>query len=120
MSARVAKWVGGALTTISVIGLGAYFARVGLDKADKIASVTGAFIGLAGLALTIYGIVTGSPSQARQQPTPATRTSGAVHSEIHEGTFHSPVFQGRDFQQVDLTSQPQQPPPQGPGAPAAE
>ncbi len=35
-------------------GLGVFLARQGLERADKSASVVGAFIGLAGLAVAVY------------------------------------------------------------------
>jgi hypothetical protein len=53
----VTKWVGGALTAVAVAGLGLYLTAVGLDKADKLAGVIGAFVGLAGLAIALYGMV---------------------------------------------------------------
>ncbi|MFG1874237.1 hypothetical protein ACGFIV_05305 [Sphaerisporangium sp. NPDC049003] len=113
MSGRVARWVGGALVAVAVIGLGVYFTTVGLDKADKLASVIGVFIGLAGLALAIYGLLadrrTGPPS-----PRPSTaQDTGSVRNEIHGGTHYGPVIQGRDFRQVNLGSSPP-PAPDGP------
>jgi hypothetical protein len=47
----------GVITVTAAAGLGVYFTRVGLDNADKLASVIGAFIGLAGLALTARGLL---------------------------------------------------------------
>ena len=49
-------WAGGAVAVAAVAGLGVYFAVAGLDKADKLASVAGTFIGLAGLVVSVYGI----------------------------------------------------------------
>ncbi|MFI6743374.1 hypothetical protein ACIBI9_61755 [Nonomuraea sp. NPDC050451] len=46
----------------AMAGLGVYFRRVGLDDADKLASVIGAFVALAGLGTAAYGLVT-SPKQ---------------------------------------------------------
>jgi hypothetical protein len=99
VSVRIVKWAGGAVTAAAVVVLGVYFATVGLDKADKLASVLGAFIGVAGLALTIYGNVADRRSSTQDSPV-------SVHNQIGEGTFHGPVFQGRDYDHVDLTSSP--------------
>jgi hypothetical protein len=41
----------------ALAGLGIYLARVGLDDADKLASVIGLFVALAGLAVAVYGLV---------------------------------------------------------------
>jgi hypothetical protein len=128
MSARVAKWAGGALTAAAAGGLGVYFTAVGLDKADKLASVIGAFIGLAGLALAAYGTITDRrPDQPppAENPPEATSTPGTVHNEIHGGTHHGPAIQGRDIGQVTLGTPPPQPTPPpapapGPDAPPAE
>lgn len=121
MSGRVLKWSGGALTAGAAIGMGVYFTVVGLDKADKLASVIGAFIALAGLTLAAYGTVTARRPDSPQQPLPAERTPGAVHNEIHGGTHNGPVIQGRDFGQVTFGSPPPQPspPPDGPDDSAA-
>lgn len=43
------NWIGLAVTVAVLAGLGSYLARVGLDKADKIASVAGLFVAAAGL-----------------------------------------------------------------------
>ncbi|MEU8377958.1 hypothetical protein [Streptosporangium sp. NPDC048865] len=112
MPGRVVKWVGGALFLGAAIGMGVYFLRIGLAKADQAASVVGAFVGVAGLALAVYGTLTARRADAAPSP-PATRTapldnrvgpsdSAAVHNEVSGGVFHAPVVQGRDFHQTDL------------------
>jgi drug/metabolite transporter (DMT)-like permease len=54
---QVIGWLVVLLVGAGLIGLGVYFSRIGLDRADKTASVIGALSGLAGLALAAYGIV---------------------------------------------------------------
>jgi hypothetical protein len=104
--------VGGALAVIAAIAMGVYFTAVGLDEADKIASAIGAFIGLAGLVLAIYGTVRARRlERVPQQPSAAQRAGGAVHNEIHGGTLQGPVIQGRDFGQVTLGFPPPSAPP---------
>ncbi|MER5326642.1 hypothetical protein [Streptosporangium roseum] len=102
-----------------VIGaLGVIFVIMGLDRADQLASVLGAFIGLAGLGTSVYGLShrpsegdsTGTtalpaapgappvtsrlpshgPERAPAQPEPERRYGGD-HIDFHGGTFHGPV-----------------------------
>ncbi|QYC39251.1 hypothetical protein Nocox_08130 [Nonomuraea coxensis DSM 45129] len=54
-------WIGAAVAVAALTGLGAHFARVGLDEADKLSSVIGGFAGLAGLALAAYGLLPAQP-----------------------------------------------------------
>ncbi|MCA2230340.1 NACHT domain-containing protein [Nonomuraea aurantiaca] len=57
---------GAALAVLGVVLLAIYFTTVGLEKADKLASVFGVFIGLAGLVLSVIGLLVdrGGPSTA--------------------------------------------------------
>jgi hypothetical protein len=57
MRGRVLAWASGVVAVGVAAGLGVYFWVVGLDKADKSASVAGAFVGLAALVVSIYGVV---------------------------------------------------------------
>ncbi|XVQ89268.1 hypothetical protein ACQP2K_18185 [Microbispora siamensis] len=41
----------------ALAALGVYLSRVGLDKADKLASVIGLFVALAGLVVAVYGLI---------------------------------------------------------------
>jgi tetratricopeptide (TPR) repeat protein len=52
--ARIAALVGGAVVAC---GLVVFFVWTGLDAADKIASVTGLFVGVVGLLASMYGLV---------------------------------------------------------------
>ncbi|MBD3139911.1 hypothetical protein [Microbispora bryophytorum] len=40
----------------ALAALGVYLSRVGLDKADKLASVIGLFVALVGLGVAVYGL----------------------------------------------------------------
>ncbi len=78
------KWAGGLLTLVTAAVMGAYFAEVGLDKADKLASVIGAFIAFAGIVLAVYGTVTAGPGRSAgpgKEPG-APSDTGNVHNEI--------------------------------------
>jgi hypothetical protein len=65
MMGRALKWGGAVAAALAFAGLGAYFAVVGLDKANQIGSLIGSFVALAGLGLSAYGIV----QQRRTAPT---------------------------------------------------
>jgi hypothetical protein len=54
---RVVAWTFAIVGGAAVIFLGVLFVATGLDTADKLASVIGAFAGLMGLGLAAYGVV---------------------------------------------------------------
>jgi hypothetical protein len=101
MSSRVAKWTGGVLGIAAGVGLVVYFVVVGLDKADKLASVIGVFLGLAGIALASYGVVvdralpgsTSVSTSAPPAPIDPPGGAGRVHNEISGGIVHGLVIQ---------------------------
>ena len=72
---RVIGWLwaasGGAVFVAVVI----YFSSINLDEADKRASVLGALLGLAGLAVSIWGVIEGRRSS--DSATPAARLTSA-------------------------------------------
>ncbi|MFI0418616.1 hypothetical protein [Spongiactinospora sp. 9N601] len=121
MSPRGAKWFGGAVAVTAVAGLAGYFVAVGLDRADKLASVIGVFLGLAGLCLSVYGTVTGRAAQPPSgsagadmpAPEPLTPTPplpdagrGGVRNNISGGVFHAPVIQSGTIGPVPLGTSP--------------
>ncbi|MFI7057427.1 hypothetical protein ACIBLB_35675 [Streptosporangium canum] len=133
MSGHVLKWVGGALTAGAAVGMGVYFHRVGLEQADQSASMIGAFIGLAGLALALHGTLTArrtgpastsvvDAAAALDHATTGKPDLGGVQNEIGGGTFHGPVIQGRDISHTTFgsseSSTSHSAPPQPPAAPA--
>lgn len=91
MSRRTLAWSGIAVALVVLAALGWYFIAVGLDRADKLASVLGAFVGLLGLGLAVYGVVSSRPEEAEPEPEP-----GDVHNEI-SGTVHGNAVQARDI-----------------------
>ncbi|MGW5263596.1 hypothetical protein ACWEQG_21720 [Microbispora sp. NPDC004025] len=50
-------WGGAGVAVAALAALGVYLSRVGLDKADKLASVIGLFVALAGLGVAVYGLI---------------------------------------------------------------
>ncbi|MET8162271.1 NACHT domain-containing protein [Sphaerisporangium sp. NPDC005289] len=71
MPGRVLKWVGITLFIGTAIGMSLYLTQTTPDTADKRASVVGAFIALASLALTLYGM----RADRRSGPAPASVVS---------------------------------------------
>ncbi|WP_161627981.1 hypothetical protein [Microbispora catharanthi] len=102
---RVLTWAGGIAALGAGSALAVYLSMVGLDKADKLASVIGLFVGLAGLVVGVWGLLL-----TRQEPPAPASGAGtvdnavdsavnrdvraAVHNEISGGTIHGPVIQG--------------------------
>ncbi|MYV53170.1 hypothetical protein [Streptomyces sp. SID3212] len=60
MTGRVQTWVGGSVAVVAVGALVVHLAVVGLDQADKWASVLGLFVALAGLGVSVAGIRRGA------------------------------------------------------------
>ncbi|MBB2746154.1 UNVERIFIED_ORG: hypothetical protein FHR35_006017 [Microbispora rosea subsp. rosea] len=110
---RVLTWAGGIAALGAGSALAVYLSMVGLDKADKLASVIGLFVGLAGLVVGVWGVLL-----TRQEPPAPASGAGtvdnavdnaadsavdkavdrdvraAVHNEISGGKIHGPVIQG--------------------------
>ncbi|WP_330434291.1 hypothetical protein OIC43_08400 [Streptomyces sp. NBC_00825] len=55
MTAKMRAWVGGVVAGAALVGLAVYLAAVGLDAADKSASVAGLFVAIAGLVVAVTG-----------------------------------------------------------------
>jgi hypothetical protein len=85
MAKKARIWCGAIAAFAACAGLIGYFAAVGLDRADKLASVIGAFVGLAGLGLALHAALSA----------PA-KTSTDVQNEI-SGTVHGNTIQARDI-----------------------
>lgn len=70
---RVLAWgVGG----VTLLGLGVFLVVVGLDNADKWASVIGLFVGLAGLGMSVYGMASSRRAQRSSQAAGPQRVAG--------------------------------------------
>ncbi|GIG60625.1 hypothetical protein Lfu02_49970 [Longispora fulva] len=54
---RFGRWVWLLVGGLALVGLGAFFVVAGLDRADKLASAIGLFVGLGGLGVSVYGLV---------------------------------------------------------------
>lgn len=69
-------WVVTAVVGAALVGLGAFFTTVGLDRADKFASVLGAFVGVVGLGLAAFGV--SATRRAPDQPQPDAHPDDAA------------------------------------------
>jgi hypothetical protein len=70
--------VGGLL----LAGLSIYFVKIGLDRADKVASAISALVGLVGLGLAAYGVVLARAVPTHSPPTPGERSQVVADSTI--------------------------------------
>ncbi|MUN39541.1 hypothetical protein [Actinomadura litoris] len=73
--------VGAVVTVAAVAGLGGYFAVVGLEEADKLASVIGALVAVVGVAVAVYGLATAPPGGGRRV---WLRARADDHSQIEQ------------------------------------
>ncbi|MYW06652.1 hypothetical protein [Streptomyces sp. SID3343] len=77
MTAKAQAWAGGVVAGAAPVGLAVYLAVVGLEQADKWASVVGLFVALAGLAVSVAGFRRERPSSGGQSIGNST-TGGSV------------------------------------------
>ncbi|MFF0312997.1 hypothetical protein ACFYSC_36730 [Streptosporangium sp. NPDC004379] len=57
MRGGVLLWGGAGVAVVAMAGLGVHLVRVGLDAADKLASVCGLFVAVAGLGVAVYALI---------------------------------------------------------------
>ncbi|MDX3128930.1 hypothetical protein PV367_03760 [Streptomyces europaeiscabiei] len=118
MRGRGQVWIGGVVAVGALVYLTAYLIAVGLDKADKVASVVGLFVGLAGLVVSILGLRREDPPDGG----PPEGGQSVRNSWVGEGI--TMVRDTRGNVQISHTSGPQpfpvggpQPPPVPPASP---
>ncbi len=74
---RALTWIGTAVFLISTIALAIYLTRIGLDRADKVASVLGLFVSLSGLAIAVCG-ATGVLGSRRSQRSDSEQKGNSI------------------------------------------
>jgi hypothetical protein len=67
---------------LALLGLGAWFVAAGLDRADKLASVIGAFVGLLGLGISGYALVLSRGGRARSSSSGQTVARSTVGGSV--------------------------------------
>ncbi|MET7861452.1 hypothetical protein ABZS81_30495 [Streptomyces sp. NPDC005318] len=77
MSGKAMAWSGGIVAAAASGGLIWYFGRVGWERASWVAGVAGLFVAVAGLAVTIWGLVLQQRADAGGQHV-AANVSGSV------------------------------------------
>ncbi|MCX4391350.1 hypothetical protein OG777_31080 [Micromonospora peucetia] len=95
-------WLVGAAVGLVVCALGVVLlVRVGLEDADRWASVVGVFLNLAGVVVAAFSAV-----QARRAATTPPAAGADVDNWIGGGQFTGAVVMGRDLEQVSATGDP--------------
>jgi hypothetical protein len=74
---KAAAWVSAVVIGLALVGFGMYLAIADLDRADKLASVTGPFLAATGLAMSGYGIIL-----ARRALQSSNRSSGQTVERV--------------------------------------
>jgi hypothetical protein len=67
MRGRALAWIGAGVLLLAALGLIVYFAVVGLGQADKLGSAIGAIVAVAGLGVTIIGLMRERQEKAQQK-----------------------------------------------------
>jgi hypothetical protein len=78
------SWAAALASGVLLLALAALFMRTGLDNADKLASVVGALVGVAGLAGSLYGLVLARRSLDSASPTRPADTDAAALQPLPE------------------------------------
>jgi hypothetical protein len=95
---KTASWSTTVVTAIALVGLGVYFARIGLERADKIVAVLGGLAGLAGLGVAVVGIIL-----ARSDTTPpAEPPIGDGRQVVTRSSVGGDVIQVGEAGDVDI------------------
>ena len=78
MPGRRATRAGAVIAGVALVALTGYLVVMGLDKADKLASVLGMFAGLGGLAISAVGLVGERRKRADAQSVRGSSAAGSV------------------------------------------
>ncbi|MFF0164150.1 hypothetical protein ACFYRY_42740 [Streptomyces sp. NPDC005263] len=96
------RWIlwGGITFSLTLLGLGSYFAYIGLEQADKLASILGFFVGSLGLAISILLALlpgngntssnTTAPGRTDPSVTPPS-ADGELANNLSNNHFHGPA-----------------------------
>ncbi len=63
MKSRVMIWGGITVTVLACIGLGIYFGFAGLSKATDLSGIIGMFVAVAGLGVSLWGVITAKSAE---------------------------------------------------------
>ncbi|WP_326629508.1 hypothetical protein OIE67_37735 [Nonomuraea fuscirosea] len=97
MRKQMLVWGGAVVAVAAVVALAVHLARVGLDDADKLASVIGLFVALAGLGVSIRGLTGGRRGDDPSTPPPPAPDVAASGSDasapVPDGATSQPDVQ---------------------------
>ncbi|MFG2354285.1 hypothetical protein [Streptomyces sp. NPDC048521] len=81
---RMWLWGLAAVTGLAMLALGIYFARLGLERANALSGILGLFIGIIGLALSLYSTlqVRSSTQSTPPQQTRMSQQSGSNSTNV--------------------------------------
>jgi hypothetical protein len=99
MVGRILAWTGGLVAVVSVVGLTAYFAKVGFKLTDTL-GIIGAGLGISGLVVGMYGLVLtrrDATQRAAMGSSPGRTGTGRVSNRFTGGTVNGPLIMGRDI-----------------------
>lgn len=79
-SRHTVAWAAALAFGLTTLGLGIYLIQLGLDQALAVATVVGAFTGLIGLAVSVFGLIVAGANHTTREPGPTIRGSriGAI------------------------------------------
>jgi hypothetical protein len=95
------KWGGGLVVAVTALWMGIYFDKVGLNAASQAAGVVGAFIGLAALAVAVYGAVAAKAEPGGPGPAQGPGTGDVVTNSVNKSTNNGTIIQGGRIGPVD-------------------
>ncbi|MEV5283599.1 hypothetical protein [Streptomyces sp. NPDC052811] len=92
MTSQSKAWLWGTavLAGLAMIGLGAYFVHVGLDKSNTISGILGLFVSIAGLAISVFSTIQGRAAL------PASR--GQIRMSQQSGNNSTNIQSGGNMQ----------------------
>ncbi|MBT2382082.1 hypothetical protein [Streptomyces sp. ISL-11] len=84
---RRALWITSAVIGVTLVGLGAYFIHIGLNRSSSISGVLGFFVSAAGLAISIFSLIQTRPNQQGTSPRSVrmSQQSGANSINLQSG-----------------------------------
>ncbi|QPP06502.1 hypothetical protein G4Z16_08915 [Streptomyces bathyalis] len=95
--ARLFAWAGALLFLGALTGLGLLFAHRGLEAADQLSSVLGTFVGVTGLALSVYGTVSARRDRQSSTPPMPSARAGKVSNTVVDTRVHGDLTQAQRF-----------------------
>jgi uncharacterized membrane protein len=98
MPRRALIWIGGLLAVAALVGLTSYFIAVGLEEADKLASIISSIVGIFGLATALLGATNfGKKDNDRLRGRVHDTAAGGVRNAVSRNASCGVVMQGNNF-----------------------